>query len=355
MAPLTPPFPVDAEAVSGICGQALPPSASLGHGLTRLLPLGPYRLPVGLTLPGTVVVFSPQIIQQFRQGNADGLSLQFIAIWLLGDTILAIYYTLADLVLLSQCFYYRVLRRSDDEAQDADERTPLCEADWTGLSPAVGHQSTPEEQQARPSRAQTAGWNATVIAMVCCAGAAGWLLAGRKGEPSDDRSLELNVAGQVFGYLCAVAYMASRVPQLLLNWRRKTTDGLSMLFFLFACLGNATYVLSILSYEPRGCVNGLCEPGAVYGRHVLVNLSWLMGSAVTLLMDLIVLVQHLVYRAEEDEEGEGEEEEEEDGDDDDGEVEQQQQERQQHGRRGVRGQGSWQRRPILERGDTDDR
>ncbi|RDA87701.1 hypothetical protein CP532_1763 [Ophiocordyceps camponoti-leonardi (nom. inval.)] len=323
MAPLTPLFPVDAEAVSGICG-------------------------IQLTLPASVVVFSPQIIQQFRQGNADGLSLQFIAIWLLGDTILAIYYTLADVVLLGQCFYYRGLRRSDDEAQVADERTPLCEADWTGLSPAVGHQSTPEEQQARPSRAQTAGWNATVIAMVCCAGAAGWLLAGRKGGPSDEKSLELNVTGQVFGYLCAVAYMASRVPQLLLNWRRKTTEGLSMLFFLFACLGNATYVLSILSYEPRGCVNDLCEPGAVYGRHVLVNLSWLMGSAVTLLMDLIVLVQHLVYRTAEDEEAEEEEEED---DDDDDEVEQQQLQ----GRRRGRGQGSWHRRPILERGDTDDR
>ncbi|RDA91909.1 hypothetical protein CP533_1303 [Ophiocordyceps camponoti-saundersi (nom. inval.)] len=341
MAPLTPLFPVDAEAVSGICGS--------------------------ISIACWVVVFSPQIIQQFRQGNADGLSLQFIAIWLLGDvfnivgavlqgradakveqTILAIYYTLADLVLLGQCFYYRGLRRSDDEAQDPDERTPLCEADWTGLSPAVGHQSSPEEQQARPSWAQTAGWNVTVIAMVCCAGAAGWCLAGRKGSPADDDSLELNVAGQVFGYLCAVAYMASRVPQLLLNWRRKTTDGLSMLFFLFACLGNATYVLSILSYEPRGCVNGLCDPGAVYGRHVLVNLSWLMGSAVTLLMDLIVLAQHLIYKAEEDEEEEGEEE---DDDDDDDEVEQQQQQR---SRQRGRGQGSWQRRPILERGDTDD-
>ncbi|PFH60912.1 hypothetical protein XA68_10110 [Ophiocordyceps unilateralis] len=340
MAPLTPLFPVDAEAVSGICGS--------------------------ISIACWVVVFSPQIIQQFRQGNADGLSVQFIAIWLLGDvfnivgavlqgvlptmTILAIYYTLADLVLLGQCFYYRGLRWRDDTAPTSnpieeadDERTPLVgrptagetrPSDWTGLSPAVGHHVTeaaPEERRARSSRLQSAVWNATVIAMVCCAGIAGWLLGGRRGEPADgpDNSLELNVAGQVFGYLCAVAYMASRVPQLLLNWRRKTTEGLSMLFFLFACLGNATYVLSILAYEPRGCVDGSCHAGAVYGRHVLVNLSWLLGSAVTLLMDLVVLAQHLVYKTE-------------DEDDDDG-------------GRVSPGEDGWEGRPILERGDTDTR
>lgn len=32
-----------------------------------------------------VVVFSPQIIENFRRGSADGLSLQFIIVWLAGD------------------------------------------------------------------------------------------------------------------------------------------------------------------------------------------------------------------------------------------------------------------------------
>lgn len=70
-----------------------------------------------------VVVFSPQIIQNFRQKNADGLSLHFIIIWLIGDIfniigsilqkvltsmiILAVYYTIADIALLCQMFFYR--------------------------------------------------------------------------------------------------------------------------------------------------------------------------------------------------------------------------------------------------------
>jgi hypothetical protein len=30
-------------------------------------------------------VFSPQIVENFRRGSADGLSLQFIIVWLAGD------------------------------------------------------------------------------------------------------------------------------------------------------------------------------------------------------------------------------------------------------------------------------
>ncbi|PHH87590.1 hypothetical protein CDD83_8668 [Cordyceps sp. RAO-2017] len=59
MAPPTAAPLLDAEAVSGIFGS--------------------------ISIACWVVVFSPQIIQQFRQGNADGLSIQFIIIWLLGD------------------------------------------------------------------------------------------------------------------------------------------------------------------------------------------------------------------------------------------------------------------------------
>lgn len=79
-----------------------------------------------------------------------------------------------------------------------------------------------------------------------------------------------------------------------------------MLFVLFSCVGNLTYVLSILAYEPEcgrfegyegvraGCESG--EWGREYGQHILVNASWLIGAAGTLLMDLIVCTQVWIYR-----------------------------------------------------------
>jgi len=81
-----------------------------------------------------------------------------------------------------------------------------------------------------------------------------------------------------------------------------------MLFFLFACVGNLTYVLSIFAYEPAcakigsvhgGGGGGFCEQdewGRQYGRYILVNASWLIGSAGTLILDLLIFGQFWIYR-----------------------------------------------------------
>jgi len=312
---MTPPTQIlnlDVEAISGICGS--------------------------ISIACWVVVFSPQIIQNFQRSSADALSIQFIIVWLLGDVfnilgavlqgvlptmiILAIYYTIADLVLLGQCFYYRGFTWRDPPAHapkpanlapgEPNERTGLLSngyhhherrgSDWSGLSPAVPHiaeDATPQE----PTVLQTLVWNTIIVMMVIAAGVVGWFLGQKASGDRDNTggekqdSLEFNLLGQIFGYLCTVAYIASRLPQLILNWRRKTTDGLSMLFFLFACLGNITYVLSIFAYEPK-CKHEHCKPGEashIYGRYILVNLSWLAGSLVTLFLDLGVFAQYFMY------------------------------------------------------------
>jgi len=73
-----------------------------------------------------------------------------------------------------------------------------------------------------------------------------------------------------------------------------------MLFFLFACIGNLTYVLSIFAYEAH-CEgkHGKCRSGeaaSLYGRYIAVNASWLAGSLGTLLLDLGIFVQFFLYR-----------------------------------------------------------
>jgi len=313
MAPPTESLNLDVAAISGICGS--------------------------VSIACWVVVFSPQIIQNFQRSSADALSVQFIIVWLVGDVfnilgallqgvlptmiILAFYYTIADIVLLAQCFYYRGFTWRDEPASPPpkpvtnahgapNERTNLLErahsrerrgSDWSGLSPAVPHiADTPPP--APPTALQTVLWNTLAVGMVVAAGILGWFL-GQKATKHDGSShrdeeepLEFNVLGQVFGWLCAVSYIASRLPQLILNWRRKTTDGLSMLFFLFACLGNLTYVLSIFAYEPNCQHASHCMPGEaqrIYGRYILVNLSWLLGALVTLLLDLGVFAQYFIY------------------------------------------------------------
>jgi uncharacterized protein with PQ loop repeat len=344
MVPPTGLLNLDVEAVSGICGS--------------------------ISIACWVVVFSPQIVENFRRGSADGLSLQFIIVWLLGDVfnilgavlqgvlptmiILAIYYTIADVVLLGQCFYYRGFTWRDEViapstspnkkhkrtrsrntiTSEPDERSALLSAvvaggpipsaqrerrgsNWSThshhLSPAVPLVSDvpePVPQPPPPTRLQSAAFNLVVVLMVCGAGAAGWILSrgytqDDKGHSDDTASdpLAFNTLGQVFGWLCAVLYLGSRLPQLLLNWRRKSTEGVSMLFFLFACLGNLTYVLSIVAFEPRCHKPKHCQPGeasGLYSQYLLVNLSWLAGSAGTLLLDMGIFIQFFMYNRDDE-------------------------------------------------------
>jgi uncharacterized protein with PQ loop repeat len=367
--------PLDIAAISGICGS--------------------------ISIACWVVVFSPQIIENFRRSSAEGLSVEFVIIWLAGDVfnilgsvlqgvlptmiILAVYYTFADVVLLAQCFYYRgfhfrdprpdlvVSSEAESAADGPTETSPLLvnasgeghipsaadveyntqnrsrrssfrerltSLDATHLSPAApmhpqssltatSEPSTTLKPSTQPRTwAQAILFNSTVILLVVAAGVLGWYLSPASSADSSDRSDHhrrskhdpathptFNLWGQIFGYICAALYLASRVPQLLLNYRRKSTEGLNALFFIFACIGNLTYVFSILAWETRCSTYAApgaasrdhhgrwqersCSPEearAVYGRYLLVNLSWLIGSFGALLLDFAVFGQFWVYR-----------------------------------------------------------
>lgn len=354
---------IDLAALSGICGS--------------------------ISIACWVVVFSPQIIENFRRSSAEGLSMTFLVIWLAGDVfnilgailqgvlptmiILAIYYTLADIVLIAQVAYYRGWGRSknNDTSPETNghlngdtERQPLLQSDTTTapvsrdesptdirrpsdthrhydgthLSPATPLHNPPKSttpgatalRNLKPtSTFQRFLFNLVAILLVCAAGVFGWWLSQRASrarherhhrhghhhhhsphEPLEPEPLEFDTMGQVFGYLCAAFYLGSRIPQLILNYRRKSTEGVSLLFFLFACIGNLTYDMSIFAYDPTPMCYlgekgvGSCGEGearSIYLRYLAVNASWIAGSAGTLGLDLGIFVQFFLYRKEEDE------------------------------------------------------
>ena len=185
-------------------------------------------------------------------------------------------------------------------------RDLLLSIDATHLSPVTPLLPEPKPNaKPRPtvprSVIRTVAFNAVIIALVCAAGVLGWYLSPQSADDQprqESETVEFNILGQIFGYTCAALYLGSRIPQLLLNYRRKSTEGISMLFFLFACIGNVTYVFSIFAYAPRCLKERTCLPGEaghVYGKYILVNLSWLIGSFGTLLLDAGVFVQYFMY------------------------------------------------------------
>lgn len=54
-----------------------PPSQRLDVDVSQILG--------SVSIATWVVVFSPQIIENFRRGSAEGLSIVFIVVWLAGD------------------------------------------------------------------------------------------------------------------------------------------------------------------------------------------------------------------------------------------------------------------------------
>ncbi|KAH9620648.1 hypothetical protein KSS87_006369 [Heliosperma pusillum] len=86
--------------------------------------------------------------------------------------------------------------------------------------------------------------------------------------------------GSYLGWAMAAIYMGGRLPQIWLNMRRGHVDGLNPLMFIFALLGNTTYVASIL-------VNSLDW------LKIMPNMPWLVDAGGCALLDTFVSFCHV--------------------------------------------------------------
>lgn len=260
-----------------------------------------------MSLMAWILVSADQIILCFKQKSGEGLSIIFLIIWLVGDLtnlvgslwqgliptviILAIYYTACDCILIFQKYYYRHLRRTHPELYAPapssgtstpalnprdNENTPLLSA-FSAHSPSEKALS-PALQRAKDLLEYTLGF-----VLVVGVGIIAWF-AG-KGIGKSGRIEEVwDTGAQIVGWISAFLYLGSRLPQLALN-RKTKCEGLSLLMFCFAVIGNVTYVASILLTS-------------LSLQHILVNAPWLLGSGGTIFLDFLVLGQFTFYAKE---------------------------------------------------------
>ncbi|KAK1824885.1 hypothetical protein LTR12_000680 [Friedmanniomyces endolithicus] len=105
-----------------------------------------------ISLAAWVFLLVPQLLENYQQGSADGISLTFLFIWFVGDVTnlagalwaglvptviaLAIYFCFADAILIGQCLYYNALNKRREKEEEgksmnghagtaAREETPL--------------------------------------------------------------------------------------------------------------------------------------------------------------------------------------------------------------------------------------
>lgn len=97
--------------------------------------------------------------------------------------------------------------------------------------------------------------------------------------------------GRLSAWLCAFLYLTSRIPQIMKNYTRKSVEGLSILLFVLAFLGNLTYVLSILT-SPQIL---LTNPRHHKLSYLNESVPYLIGSAGTLCFDFTIFIQSIIY------------------------------------------------------------
>ena len=90
-------------------------------------------------------------------------------------------------------------------------------------------------------------------------------------------------AGTTIGWISSVLYIVGRLPQLYLNFQRKSTEGLSVLMYIFTILGNTFYLLSVIIYSYDV-------------EYIKLNMPWIVMIAVTVTMDFIIIFQVWFYK-----------------------------------------------------------
>ncbi|TVY54986.1 putative vacuolar amino acid transporter [Lachnellula suecica] len=278
-----------------------------------------------VSLATWIFLLVPQLILNYKTGRADGISLAFLTVWLIGDITnlsgavwadlvptviaLAIYFCFADVVLISQCVYYNHInsrRRHDSVISVGSEQEPLLtrrrSSDTLGLPGSHRRRSSARSGTSQRSDSLAKileeddsesgnSWvrNSLSILGVMLVGTAGWAVAWQAGvwRPSpvgDVPSVanETAFGAKILGYTSAVCYLGARIPQIVKNYRDKSCEGLALLFFILSLMGNLTYGASILCHS-------------LEKDYVLTNLPWLIGSLGTIAEDAIIFMQFRIY------------------------------------------------------------
>lgn len=261
-----------------------------------------------------IVLLLPQLIEQWKLKSSEGLSIGFIAIWFIGDlanlfgslwagllpgvVLLAVWFCIADGLLISSYLYYRN-GNSIEELDQNKATTTTTTPNATETEPLIRRSSGTRRKSSAVKRRRDS--LASIVAapantsngiftqyilpvlFVLGAGVVGYLFSGKSEQDVPSGGDDTMATGpQLLGYLSAVLYLGARLPQIYQNHKKRSVYGLSLLFFLFSMLGNITYAGGILFYRSDS-------------RYVMLYLPWLMGSLGTIFEDLIILLQFYIY------------------------------------------------------------
>lgn len=232
-----------------------------------------------LSLMLFAVSFVPQIWNTFIRKDVTGVSFTFLAIWVLGDVanmlgafltqqVAAVKYTgvlftLVGIVLLLQYIYYKRYYTKmvySEVNVDYPEEDSIIDVD-----------NYPELFQSLHSTAATASI-ASIILPVAEAS------LGIVQDPS------IVIVGETCAWLAGILYFTSRIPQIIMNYKFRDVEGLSIMLFCLTILANLTYGLQIIM-----------RVSELDAKFFTSTFPYLIGSLGTMAFDIVILFQAVAY------------------------------------------------------------
>ncbi|XP_051493497.1 lysosomal amino acid transporter 1 homolog isoform X2 [Apus apus] len=189
----------------------------------------------------------PQFYQACKTGIMDrALSIYFLLGWLGGDLLnligsfladqlplqvyTAVYYVLADLVMLSLYCYYKVKNQAGGLSAPINAAFAFLSLGTVSTVSFLGRDA------------------ATAQDLVMFKGRS--LLSTHMDGLGSKPFSRREVVGFTIGSISSVLYLCSRLPQIYTNYKRKSTTGVSYSLFALVMLGNLLYGLSVLLKNP---------------------------------------------------------------------------------------------------------
>lgn len=309
----------------------------------------------------------PQIYKNYQLQSASGLSIYFLAEWLLGDlsnlvgalltrqagwqVVVAGYYVLVDVGLVSQYFWYTNMKSSRkggrlEDGSETDHPDEGLGDVLVGISPSDGSstQSTDTEDRKSDTKAldtpskprniqgpprdisssfskekDTLGsFNRTItrqgttsfgssprglllVSMLCVVLTNASPLHAQIKDESPRMSSSV-FAGRILSWCSTVLYLGSRLPQIYKNAVRRSTAGLSPTLFIAAFFGNLFYSTSLLtnplawqSYPQYGLHGWVGPEGSDRTTWVALAAPFWLGAAGVLALDATIGVQFWMF------------------------------------------------------------
>lgn len=237
-------------------------------------------------------VFVPQLYQNYKTQKSVALSLYLLFCLIFGDVYsiisaytkglniviiyAAVYHIILDLIIIGQAVYYRRKAILLQESEEIEERTSLLN-DEDNISTRTNDITFLEYPYLYLSLGEiiliTSG---IFVSLISCL----FVILIKK---------DAIFIADIVGWLATSIFMLARIPQIILNFKRKSTAGLSLLSFIIINIANMFFLLSILilMYDLKQ---------EEYFNYIKNNIQWIVGSSTTTLFDSIIFYQFYKYK-----------------------------------------------------------